>query len=78
MADGRPWWMDDPDPVLADFYSGAASRELSAVRGDLAAIRVRYRNAVAAAREAGLSWTEIGRLLGISRQQVHRQFGARP
>ena len=97
MADGRPWWMDDPeiiarteralaeiesapelpdvdepDPVLAEFYSGAASRELSAVRDELAALRARHRNAVLAAREAGLSWTEIGRLLGVSRQQVHR------
>jgi hypothetical protein len=28
-----------------------------------------------AARTAGFSWTEIGRLLGVSRQQVHRKFG---
>jgi DNA-directed RNA polymerase specialized sigma24 family protein len=101
MANGRPWWMDDPelvairertlaeferaneesepvtdepDPVVAEFYSGAVSRELSAVREELASLRARYRNAVSAAREAGLSWTEIGRLLGVSRQQVHRRF----
>jgi DNA-directed RNA polymerase specialized sigma24 family protein len=101
MADGRPWWMDDPeinalrdralaeienaddrpttdepDPVLAEFYSGEISRELSAVRDEAEALRLRYRQAVLAAREAGLSWTEIGRLLGVSRQQVHRKFGA--
>ncbi|MFL6087132.1 MAG: helix-turn-helix domain-containing protein [Mycobacterium sp.] len=39
--------------------------------------RTRYRDAVLAARAAGYSWTEIGRLLGVSRQQVHRQFRAR-
>ena len=101
MANGRPWWMDDPeiialtertlaeiesaddlpttdepDPVLAEFYSGEISRELSAIRDESEALRMRHRRAVLAAREAGLSWTEIGRLLGVSRQQVHRKFGA--
>ena len=52
MANGRPWWMDDP--------------EIIAIRA-----------AVLAARKAGLSWAEIGRLLGTSRQQVHRQFHRR-
>ena len=47
------------------------------LRDDLAAARMRYQDAGFAARAAGLSWTEIGRLLGVSRQQVHRQFRAR-
>jgi DNA-directed RNA polymerase specialized sigma24 family protein len=69
--------LDEPDPVVAEIYSGAASRALSTVRDELADVRARYKNAVLEARTAGLSWTEIGRLLGVSRQQVHRQFGAR-
>jgi DNA-directed RNA polymerase specialized sigma24 family protein len=69
---------DEPDPVVAEFYSGEAGRALSAARDDLAAVRQRYEDAVFAARTAGFSWTEIGRLLGVSRQQVHRQFRARP
>jgi DNA-directed RNA polymerase specialized sigma24 family protein len=69
---------DEPDPVLAEFYSGEISRELSAIRDESEALRMRHRQAVLAAREAGLSWTEIGRLLGVSRQQVHRKFGALP
>jgi DNA-directed RNA polymerase specialized sigma24 family protein len=77
-AEVDPTSLDDPDPVVAEIYSGAASRALSAVRDELADIRARYENAVAVARTAGLSWTEIGRLLGVSRQQVHRQFRARP
>jgi DNA-directed RNA polymerase specialized sigma24 family protein len=68
---------DDPDPVVAEFYSGEAGRALSAVRDDLAAARQRYEDVVSAARIAGYSWTEIGRRLGGSRQQVHRRYGPR-
>ena len=73
----EPLGTDDPDPVLAEFYSGEVSRELAAVREESAALRTRYRKAVEAAREAGLSWAEIAPLLGTSRQQVHRKFAAR-
>jgi DNA-directed RNA polymerase specialized sigma24 family protein len=66
---------DEPDPVLAEFYSGDVGRELSAIRDESEALRSRYRNAVFAAREAGLSWAQIGRRLGVSRQQLHRKFG---
>jgi DNA-directed RNA polymerase specialized sigma24 family protein len=72
----EPTNADEPDPVVAEIYSGAASHALSAVRDELAGVRSRYEDAVLAARTAGLSWTEIGRLLGVSRQQVHRQFRA--
>ncbi|MDT5209314.1 MAG: hypothetical protein QOF67_1729 [Mycobacterium sp.] len=68
---------DEPDPVIAEFYSGEAGRALSAARDGLAVARQRYEDAVFAARMAGFSWTEIGRILGVSRQQVHRQFRAR-
>jgi DNA-directed RNA polymerase specialized sigma24 family protein len=77
LDESEPVHPDDPDPVVADFYSGAAGRALSAARDDLAAARQRYDDAVFAARTAGFSWTEIGRLLGVSRQQVHRRFRAR-
>jgi len=77
IDEDEPAGSDEPDPVVAEIYSGAAGRALSAGRDDLAAARMRYQDAVFAARAAGLSWTEIGRLLGLSRQQVHRQFRAR-
>lgn len=77
IDESEPVHPDEPDPVVADFYSGEAGRALSAARDDLAAARQRYEEAVSAARTAGYSWTEIGRLLGVSRQQVHRQFRAR-
>jgi DNA-directed RNA polymerase specialized sigma24 family protein len=76
-AEYEPNTSDEPDPVIAEFYSGEAGRALSAARDDLAAVRQRYEDAVFAARTAGFSWTEIGRILGVSRQQLHRQFSAR-
>jgi len=77
IDESEPVQSDEPDRVIADFYSGACKVALAAARDDLAGARARYQDAVVAARAAGLSWTEIGRLLGVSRQQVHRQFRAR-
>ncbi|MHC9290890.1 hypothetical protein ACRCUN_00405 [Mycobacterium sp. LTG2003] len=36
-----------------------------------------YDNAVLAGREAGLSWGEIGQVLGVSKQTLHSRFRAR-
>jgi DNA-directed RNA polymerase specialized sigma24 family protein len=49
-------------------------RELAAAREDMARARSRYADAVRAARMRGLSWGEIGRVLGVSKQQLHRRF----
>jgi DNA-directed RNA polymerase specialized sigma24 family protein len=70
----EPTRPDVPDPVLADILSGASVRELSAARDDLARAHVRYADAIQKGRAAGLSWGEIGRILGVSRQQLHRRF----
>jgi DNA-directed RNA polymerase specialized sigma24 family protein len=77
IDESEPNSSDEPDPVVAEIYSGEVGRALSAARDDLAAARQRYEDAVFAARTAGFSWTEIGRLLGVSRQQLHRQYQAR-
>jgi DNA-directed RNA polymerase specialized sigma24 family protein len=74
-AERVPIEPDKPDPVLADILSGASVRELSAARDDLARARARYTDAVRGARAAGLSWGEIGRIVGVSKQQLHRRFG---
>lgn len=63
-----------PDPVVQDFYSGASKRELAAARDDLIRARNRYADAVHGARACGLSWGEIARVLGVSRQVLHRRF----
>lgn len=65
---------DGPDQVVVDVLSGASWRELAAARDNLSTARARYEDAVRAARAAGFSWAEIGRVLGVSKQQLHRRF----
>ena len=48
-----------------DMLGGASWRELAYARDDIARARVRYTEAVRAARACGLSWSEIGRVLGF-------------
>ena len=72
--DREPIDPDAPDPVVADFLDGASWRELADARDDLARARGRYEQAVRTARSAGLSWAEIGRVLGVSKQLLHRRF----
>lgn len=71
----RPPAPMQPDPVLADVLSGASWRGLAAARDDLDRARSRYAEAVRVARAAGQSWSEIGRVLGVSKQSLHRRFG---
>jgi DNA-directed RNA polymerase specialized sigma24 family protein len=73
-AKHQPVKDDGPDPVVDDFLSGASWRELADARDDLARARARYADAVRAARAVGLSWSEIGRVLGVPKQLVHRRF----
>ena len=73
-AEQQPLEDDGPDPVWDDLLSGASGRELAAARDDLGRARVRYAEAVRAARAAGMSWGEIGRVLGVAKQLLHRRF----
>ena len=70
----EPIESDQPDPVADDMLSGASWHELAHARDDIARARARYAAAVRAARACGLSWSEIGRVLGVSKQQLHRRF----
>ncbi len=76
-ADDREPYRPGSDPVLADLWEGTARRELREADDDLTRARTRYDAAVLAARTAGMSWGEIGALLGIARQQLHRSYRAR-
>lgn len=71
----RPPAPTEPDPVLVDVLSGAITRKLAEARDDLHRAKQRYADAIGAARAAGLSWGEIGQVLGVSRQSLHRRFG---
>lgn len=51
---------------------------LEAIRWPLKAIKqeeARLHSYVSAAREDGASWTEIGKVIGISRQAAQQRFG---
>jgi len=49
-------------------------RELADARDDLQRARARYEQAVLAGRAAGLSWSEIGKVLGVPKQLLHGRF----
>ncbi|MDT5000368.1 MAG: hypothetical protein QOK12_2473 [Mycobacterium sp.] len=76
QAQPRPPVPDGPDPVFVEIASGACGRELADARDDLDRARLRYAEAIRAGRVAGYSWAEIGCLLGVSKQSLHRRFGA--
>ena len=65
------------DPVMAELLDGHSLRRLSEAREALTGAREEYDDAVLEARTAGYSWGEIGTVLGVSKQQLHRRFGTR-
>ena len=54
--------------------AGGAIPELAAVREAKRALARREEVAVRRARHSGLSWAEIGTLLGVTRQTMHRKY----
>ena len=66
-----------PDRVLNDMLSGASVRELREAREDLTRAQARYAEAIQSGRDCGLSWGEIGTVLGVPRQLLHRRFARR-
>ena len=76
-APDRPGDDAGPDRVLNDMHSGASVRELREARDDLARAQARYAEAVRSGRDCGLSWGEIGTVLGVPRQLLHRRFARR-
>ncbi|CAN5835594.1 hypothetical protein BH09ACT7_BH09ACT7_55600 [soil metagenome] len=77
LEERGPRGPDVPDPVLADILSGDCRRELRIARDGLADARDHYDAAVLKARTAGLSWGEIGVVLGVARQELHRRYSGR-
>lgn len=50
-------------------------RQLTRIRAELEHLQTRYEKAVLTARNAGLSWAQIGTALGVSKQNLHNRFG---
>jgi hypothetical protein len=68
MAEGRPWWKDDPEIAALTERAPAEienADELPVTDEPDPVLAEFYSGAVA----------EIGRRLGVSRQQLHRKFG---
>ncbi len=53
---------------------GGVISELAAVAEAKRALSRREDVAVRRARQVGLSWAEIGTLLGVTRQTIHRKY----
>lgn len=63
------------DPARAPARDAAGFRRIIAARKRLAEAEREFHDAVAAAKDAGDSWTVIGAALGVSRQAAQRRFG---
>ncbi|WP_319450150.1 MULTISPECIES: hypothetical protein [unclassified Mycobacterium] len=68
---------DGPDPVMTEILDSTCWRELGEARDGVTEARKRYDASVLKARRAGFSWSEIGSVLGVSKQQLHRRFRTR-
>jgi len=78
---GDPYGLDEESEDLIyvdwDIHVGPATDELYAVglaADEVADAQARLTEAVRAAREAGASWTDIGRATGMSRQSAHERW----
>ncbi|MUL47054.1 hypothetical protein FZI85_03780 [Mycobacterium sp. CBMA293] len=67
-----------PDPLAADVFGGISRHALAQARDNLISATTQYGQAVRQARANGWTWAEIGRILGVSRQVLHRRFRRRP
>lgn len=66
-------FIDSIDP--STMHDASLLREIAAARDAVETADVRLRSAVAAAREAGDSWTMIGVALRTSKQNAFRKYG---
>ncbi|WP_460831851.1 hypothetical protein [Nocardioides hungaricus] len=63
------------DPATAEARDATHFRRIVAAKHAIAAAESELRDAVAAAREAGDSWTVIGAALGTTKQNAYQRFG---
>ncbi|BBX85726.1 hypothetical protein [Mycolicibacterium aubagnense] len=80
--DDDEWSFEDeppaPDPIAADVFGSISRTALAQARDNLVSAKTQYEQAVRQARANGWTWAEIGRILGVSRQVLHRRFRNRP
>ncbi|OCH81053.1 hypothetical protein [Gordonia sp. UCD-TK1] len=67
--------LDDLDPAVTPARDATHFRRIVAARTAIADGEAELREAVAAAREAGDSWTVIAAALDTTRQAAYQRFG---
>ncbi|MDQ2838960.1 MAG: hypothetical protein M3Y42_12940 [Actinomycetota bacterium] len=73
-------WLDDLDPDDSTLVIDRELTDLRAIGAAIYAIETAEENlvrAVAAAKHAGRSWTQIANVLGVSRQAARQRFSGK-
>lgn len=78
IAAHEPIAPGDPPEPLWDLSIGTRVHALGLARDDLVRAQARYEQAILAGRQASLSWAQIGRVLGGSKQRLHSRFRGYP
>ena len=73
-AEAEPIPDDNFAAIHDEVSSGSCKQELRRARQDLDRASVRYADAIRTARALGYSWGEIGQLVGVPRQLLHRRY----
>jgi hypothetical protein len=71
-------WADTVATDELDVADTSALRQLAQLAERREALDGEVTEAVHAARRANRSWSEIGTMLGVSKQAVQRKYGRRP
>ncbi|MGH9110904.1 MAG: sigma-70 family RNA polymerase sigma factor [Acidimicrobiales bacterium] len=69
-------WLDSLDPDATPADDPADLRRIGLALGDVAAAERELADAVHNARDNGRNWSEIGLVLGVSKQAARQRFGA--
>ncbi|MFI5052869.1 MAG: sigma-70 family RNA polymerase sigma factor [Acidimicrobiia bacterium] len=68
-------WLDSLDPSTTSAEETNDLRHIGLALGDVAKGEAAVADAVAIARANGRSWSEIGLVLGVSKQAARQRFG---
>lgn len=68
-------WLDSLDPETIPAEDTSDLREIGLILGRQATLQKQLEDAVVAARHNGRSWSEIGLVLGISKQAARERYG---
>ncbi|MQA61680.1 MAG: sigma-70 family RNA polymerase sigma factor [Actinophytocola sp.] len=73
-AAGAEAWLNSLDPDTTPAEDASDLREIGLALGELVSRQCRLEEAVVAARNNGRSWSEIGLVLGVSKQAARERY----